>query len=217
MRSLLPLLLTAAPLAAWSPKMHETQSIKALRLIPRPMAAFLRAHQEAFLEGARGVASYDPPTAEMVVAQYRTVLRLSEEGRPADDIARDLGVLARLVQALHDPSCAQGLDPLRAHFEAYADQKLPNLLVTNEAFWAHRGELDPAPRVQAWMAQKVARNGRLRSAFDFQKGRPNGPWDDLSMPFAQLQLSFSNGIHATANLWILAWRSCGGSWPVPPA
>ncbi|HJW32919.1 MAG TPA: hypothetical protein VJ505_06080 [Holophagaceae bacterium] len=215
MRFLIPILLTST-LGAWSPRMHETQSVKALRMIPRPMAAFLRAHQDAFLEGARGVASYEPPTAESVAAQYRTVVRMSEERRSADDIARDLGILARMVQALHDPSCRLGLDPLRLHFEAYADQNLHHLLVTSEPFWSLKADLDPTPRIVAWQDQKLERHQRLLGHFDLQKGKPLGPWDDLSVPFAQLQLSFSNGIHATANLWILLWRNCGDAW-VPPA
>ncbi len=215
MRFLIPILLTTA-LGAWSPRMHETQSVKALRMIPRPMATFLRAHQDAFLEGARGVASYEPPTAESVAAQYRTVIRMSEERRSADDIARDLGILARMVQALHDPSCHLGLDPLRLHFEAYADQNLHHLLVTSEPFWALKADLDPTPRILAWQDLKLERYQRLLGFFDLQKGKPLGSWDDLSVPFAQLQLSFSNGIHATANLWILLWRNCGDAW-VPPA
>ncbi|HJV89702.1 MAG TPA: hypothetical protein VJ623_05300 [Holophagaceae bacterium] len=214
MRFLIPILLSTA-LGAWSPRMHETQSVKALRMIPRPMAAFLRAHQEAFLEGARGVASYDPPTAEAVAAQFRTVVRMSEERRSGDDIARDLGILARMVQALHDPSCRLGLDPLRLHFETYADQNLPHLLVTSEPFWALKADPDPTARILAWQEQKLIRNQRLQGHFDLQKGKPIGPWDDLSVPFAQLQLSFSNGIHATANLWILLWRSCGNTWVAP--
>lgn len=212
---LLPLILFPTALMAWSPRMHETQSVKALRLIPRPMAAFLRTHQEAFLEGARGMASYEPPTAEAVAAQFRTVVRMSEENRPPQDIARDLGVLARMVQGLHDPSCRLGLDPLRQYFETYADQKLPNLLVTTEPFWALTAGPDPMDRLRGWEALKLERNQRLMGHFDPQKGKPSTPWDDLSVPFAQLQLSFSNGIHATANLWILLYRNCGTNWPLP--
>jgi len=40
------------------------------------------------------------------------------------------------------------------------------------------------------------------------------PRDDLSLPFAQVQLAFSNGVHATANLWILLWRSAGHQWEI---
>ncbi len=214
MRFLIPILVTTT-LGAWSPRMHETQSVKALRLIPRPMADFMRAHQVAFLEGARGMAAYEPPTAEAVAAQFRTVVRMSEERRPADDIARDLGVLARMVQALNDPSCSLGLDPLRLHFESYADQNLHHLLVTSEPFWSLKADLDPTPRILAWQDQRRERHQRLLAHFDQQKGKPLGPWDDLSVPFAQLQLSFSNSIHATANLWILLWRSSGDAW-VPP-
>ena len=39
-----------------------------------------------------------------------------------------------------------------------------------------------------------------------------GAWDDLSVPFAQLQLAYSNGVNATANLWIQLWRAVGDQW-----
>ncbi len=209
------LLLACGALGAWSPKVHEAQTAKALRLIPKRMAAFLRAHPQALLEGARGVASDQPPTAEQVEAQYRTVLRLGEERRRPEDLVRDLGVLAHQVQLLTDPSALQGMSPLREAFEAYADEKLPHLLVTREPFWALRGSLDPGQALRQFMATKQTRHQRLLEHFDEATGRRIGPWDDLSLPFAQLQLAFSNGVNATANLWILVWRSGGDLWEVP--
>ncbi len=66
------------------------------------------------------------------------------------------------------------------------------------------------------MAAKLERNRRLRDHFDEGAGRRIGPWDELSLPFAQLQLAFSTGVHATANLWILVWRAAGDQWEIPP-
>ena len=215
LRSAVALLLSCGALGAWSPKVHEAQTAKAIRLIPRRMATFLRAHPQALLEGARGVASDQPPTVEQVEAQYRTVLRLGEERRRPADVVRDLGVLAHQVQLLTDPSALQGMSPLREAFEAYADEKLPHLLVTQEPFWAVRGDLEPGPALQQFMATKLTRHQRLLEHFDETTGRRIGPWDDLSLPFAQLQLAFSNGVNATANLWILAWRASGDLWELP--
>lgn len=216
-RSLVALLLASAPLVAWSPRMHEAQTAKAMRLIPKRMAAFLRAHPQALLEGARGVANDEPPTAEAVAAEFRTVLRLSDERRGPEDIARELGVLAHQVQLLLDPSAVQGLSPLREDFEGYADEQLPHLVVTQEPFWAVRGSLDPEPALKGFMAVKQARNQLLLEHFDADTGKRIGPWDELSVPYAQLQLSFSNAVYATANLWILAWREAGDEWELPPA
>lgn len=216
-RATAALLLATVPLGAWSPRMHEAQTAKALRLIPKRMAAFLRAHPQALLEGARGVANDQPPTAEDVAAEFRTVLRLSEERRSADDIARELGVLAHQVQLLVDPSAVQGLSPLREDFEGYADEQYPHLVVTQEPFWAVRGSLDPEPALKRFMATKQTRNQRLMEHFDAATGKRIGPWDELSVPYAQLQLSFSNAVYATANLWILAWREAGDQWDIPPA
>jgi hypothetical protein len=42
-----------------------------------------------------------------------------------------------------------------------------------------------------------------------------GAWDELSVPFAQLQLAYSNGVNATANLWIQLWRAVGDQWEMP--
>lgn len=216
-RALAVLFLAAFPLGAWSPRMHEVQTAKAMRLIPRRMAAFLRAHPQALLEGARGVANDQPPTAEEVAAEFRTVLRLSDERRSADDIVRELGALAHQVQLLLDPSAVQGLSPLREDFEGYADEQLPHLVVTQEPFWALRGSLDPEPALKRFMATKQVRNQRLLEHFDAATGKRIGPWDELSVPYAQLQLSFSNAVYATANLWILVWREAGDQWDLPSA
>ncbi len=217
-RGLVLLCLAACgPLGAWSPKVHEAQTARAVRLLPKRMAAFLRAHPQALLEGARGVANDQPPTVAEVEAQYRTILRLSQERRRPEDIVRDLGVLAHQVQLLTDPSAIDGLSPLRESFEAYADGHLPHLLVTQEPYWAVSGSLDPAPALQRFLATKLERNRRLREHFDEALGQRIGPWDDLSLPFAQLQLAFSNGVHATANLWILAFRATGDLWDTPAA
>lgn len=211
----LALALTGVSLGAWSPKVHESQTAKAVRLLPRRMAAFLRAHPQALLEGARGVANDQPPTVAQVEAQFRTILRLSEERRRPEDIVRDLGVLAHQVQLLTDPSATEGLSPLRESFETYAEDHLAHLLVTQEPYWAATGGLDPAPALQRFQAVKLERNRRLMDHFDAEKGRRIGPWDDLSVPFAQLQLAFSNGVYATANLWILVWRAAGDQWDIP--
>ena len=214
--AILALMLAWGPLGAWSPKVHEAQTAKAVRLLPRRMAALLRAHPQELLEGARGVANDQPPTVEQVEAQFRTVLRLSEEHRRPEDIVRDLGVLAHMVQLLTDPSAMEGMSPLRESFEAYADENLPHLMVTQEAYWAASGGLDPGSALRRLLAAKLERNRRLREHFDEAVGRRIGPWDDLSLPFAQLQLSFSNGVYATTNLWILAWRATGDLWEIPP-
>lgn len=211
----LALLLVCGPLAAWSPKVHEAQTAKAVRLLPRRMAALLRAHPEALLEGARGVANDQPPTVEQVEAQFRTVLRLSDEHRRPEDIVRDLGVLAHQVQLLTDPSAMEGISPLRESFEAYADEHQAHLLVSREPYWAAMGSLDPRPRLNQFMAVKQERNLRLKAHFDETTGKRIGVWDDLSVPFAQMQLAFSNGVHATANLWILLWRAVGDQWEIP--
>ena len=211
----LAMLLAFDPLSAWSPRVHEAQTAKAIRLLPRSMALLLRAHPEALLEGARGVANDQPPTVEQVEAQFRTLLRLSEEHKRPEDIVRDLGVLAHQVQLLTDPSATEGLSPLREQFEAYADDNQPHLLVTQEPFWAATGSLDPGPALRRLMAVKLERNRRLREHFDEGAGHRIGPWDELSLPFAQMQLAFSSGVQATANLWILVWRAAGDQWELP--
>jgi len=214
-RPVLGLLLVCGSLGAWSPKVHEAQTAKAIRLLPRPMAALLRAYPAILLEGARGVANDQPPTVEQVEAQFRTILRLSEEHRRPEDIVRDLGILAHQVQLLTDPSALEGLSPLRESFEAYADEHLPHLLVTQEAYWAATGSLEPGPPLRRFQTLKLERHRRLQEHFDAAAGKRLGPWDPLSLPFAQLQLAFSNGVYATANLWILAWRAAGDQWDIP--
>jgi hypothetical protein len=215
-RSVLALLLACGPVWGWSPKVHEAQTAKAIRLLPRRMATLLRAHPQALLEGARGVGNDQPPSVEQVEAQFRTLLRLSEEHRRPEDIVRDLGVLAHQVQLLTDPSATEGVSPLRESFESFSDDHLSHLLVSQEAYWATTGSLDPGSQLRRLMVVKQERHRRLKEHFDEKTGRRIGPWDDLSLPFAQMQLAFSNGVHATANLWILAWRAAGDQWEIPP-
>ncbi len=214
-RPTLAMLLAFGPLSAWSPRVHEAQTAKAIRLLPRSMALLLRAHPQALLEGARGVANDQPPTVEQVEAQFRTLLRLSEEHKRPEDIVRDLGVLAHQVQLLTDPSATEGLSPLRESFEGYADDNQAHLLVNQEPYWAVTGSLDPGPPLRRFLAVKLERNRRLREFFDESAGRRIGPWDELSLPFAQMQLAFSSGVNATANLWILVWRAAGDQWELP--
>ena len=202
-------------LLAWSPRLHEVQTAKAIRLLPKRMAALLRAHPQALLEGARGVANDQPPSAEQVEAQFRTILRLTEERRRPEDIVRDLGVLAHLTQLLCDPSATTGVSPLRESFETYAEANQGHLLVTREPYWAVQGSLDPAQPLKRLAELKAVRYQRLKVHFDEEAGRRLGPWDELSIPFAQLQLAFSTGVNATANLYILLWRAVGDQWELP--
>lgn len=204
----------AAPLSAWTPRLHEAATVKAVRMVPRRLSLLLRAHPQVLLEAARGQANDQPATAADVESEYRTILRMSKEGVGAENLVRELGVLAHLVQSLNDPSCTTGVTPLRDAFEAYADEKLPKLVVTREPFWALDAPLDPAPKLEEWAATKAARTQLLQGCVD-ATGKRLGPWDDLSLPFAQLQLSFSNSVHATANLWILLYRQAGSLWPLP--
>jgi len=64
---------------------------------------------------------------------------------------------------------------------------------------------------------KAERHGVLLGCLDEETGKRKGSWDELSMPYAQLQLSYSNGINATANLWIQLWRAVGDQWEDPGA
>lgn len=214
LRVLVPVLVAAAPLPAWVPRLHEAMTVKAARMTPRRLSLLLRTHPQLLLDAARGQANDQPATAADVDSEYRTILRMSKEGIGAEALVRELGTLAHLVQSMEDPSCTTGVTPLRDTFEAYADEKLPKLLVTKEAFWALEGDPDPAERIQDWAATKAARTRLLEGCVD-ATGKRLGPWDDLSLPFAQLQLSFSNSVHATANLWLLLYRQVGALWPLP--
>jgi hypothetical protein len=215
-RSIPRLLVLAAlcgpPLAAWSPRFHETQTLLAVRLAPRRMADFLAAHPEELRQGARGQANDQVPTVEDVEEQYQRILTLSDQNARPERVVRELGTLAHQVQLLMDPSAVRGATPLRDAFEAYADQELPRLILSREPFWAVAAPLEPRPPLLRWARLKYERHQALLDCFDEQAGRKVGPWDELSVPFAQLQLAYSSGINATANLWILLYRAAGDRW-----
>jgi len=204
--------LLAPPSAAWSPRFHEAQTMLAVQLAPSRMGAFLSAHPRELLQGARGQANDQVPTVEDVEAQFQRILAISEDNARPERVARELGTLAHQVQLLIDPSAIRGATPLRDSFEAYADQNLPRLILSREPFWAVKGPLDPRPPLLRWAKVKYERHQALLECYDEKNARRVGQWDELSVPFAQLQLSYSNGINATANLWIQLWRAVGDNW-----
>jgi hypothetical protein len=205
----------SSALSAWSPRFHEVQTELATGLIPRTMATYLRANAAELARGARGVSSDQPPTVEDVEEQFRRIVRMSEERRRPALLVRELGTLAHMVQLLTDPSATQGITQLRDRFQAYGDQHLGRLVVSREPFWAVTAPLDPRPALLDWSRVKWERHQLLLESFDETTGTPRGSWDLLSIPFAQLQLSFSNGVNATANIWIQTWRAVGDQWEVP--
>jgi hypothetical protein len=212
LRLLGPMLLLAPSLAAWSPGFHEAQTLLAVRLAPRRMQAFIEAHGRELLQGARGQANDQVPTVEEIEDQFLQIVALSEDSRRPERVVRELGTLAHQVQLLMDPSAVRGAAPLRDSFEAYADEKRPRLILSREPFWAVSAPLDPRPHLLRWAKVKYERHEALLQCFDEKSGRRTGPWDDLSVPFAQLQLAYSNGVNATANLWIQLWRAVGDRW-----
>jgi hypothetical protein len=120
-----------------------------------------------------------------------------------------------MVQLLLDPSATIGVTPLREQFELYGDEHLSRLVANREPFWAITAPLDPRPRLLQWSELKYQRHRSLLQHFDTATGRRIGPWDILSPPFAHLQLSYSNGVNATANIWIQTWRAVGDFWETP--
>jgi len=206
------MLLLAPRLAAWSPGFHEAQTMLAVRLAPVRMQAFLTAHPRDLLQGARGQANDQVPTVEEIEDQFQQIVIISENNGRPERLVRELGTLAHQVQLLMDPSAVRGATPLRDTFEAYADEHRPRLTLSREPFWAVTAPLDPRPPLLRWAKVKFERHEALLACFDPKTARRIGPWDELSVPFAQLQLAYSNGVNATANLWIQLWRAVGDRW-----
>ncbi|MCE1228026.1 MAG: hypothetical protein LWX11_00830 [Firmicutes bacterium] len=207
------LALAVAPVvSAWSPAFHENQTRLASAFVPRGMAAFLARHPQELLKGGRGVSSDQVPTIEEIEEQVQYIVRLGEEKRRSALVIRELGTLAHMVQLFMDPSASHGMTLLREHFQEYGDEHLSRLVVSQEPFWAVTAPLDPRPALLRWSATKWDRHRSLLEHFNSETGKPIGAWDTLSVPFAQLQLAYSNGVNATANLWIQLWRATGDTW-----
>lgn len=207
--------LCSAGLWGWSPRFHEVQTRLARRMLPTPMSRFLAVHETALLEGARGVASDQVPTVEEVEEQFQRILALSEARKAPAQLAREMGILAKQVQLLADPSATLGVTPIRSTFEAFGDEVLAELILSREPVWALGGSLDPRPRLVGLADTKYARHRSLAASIDPATGGRIGVWDRLSVPYGQMQLAYSSGINATANLFILLWRAVGDHLPVP--
>jgi hypothetical protein len=207
--------LAGGALGAWSPEFHEVQTSRAMKLVPTRMTAFLSRHSREVLQGARGQSNDQVPTVEDVEEQFRRIVALTEERKRPERLAKELGVLAHQVQLLMDPSAVHGVTALRDTFQAYGNEKLARLILSREPYWAVAAPLDPRPKLLEWAKIKFERNQALQDCFDETTGRRKGGWDELSVPFAQLQLAFSNGIYGTANIWIQLWRAVGDQWDAP--
>ena len=179
---------------------------------PGAWPAFLNAHPDELRQGARGQGNDQVPTVEDVEDQYQRIIALSDENARPERLVRELGTLAHQVQLLLDPSAVRGshapaghLRSLRRPEPAQADPEPGALLGGDRAPGA-------APPLLRWAKTKYERHQALLDCFDEKAGRRVGAWDDLSVPFAQLQLSYSNGINATANIWIQLYRAVGDRW-----
>ena len=186
-----------------------------MKLLPVGMARFLAAHPRDLAEGARGQSTDQVPTVEDVEDQFRRIVAFTEDHKRPERLVRELGILAHQVQLIMDPSAIRGVSPLREAFQDYGDEKLPKLVLSREPFWAVTAPLNPRPRLIQWVSVKFERFQALGECYDETTGRRKGGWDELSVPFALLQLSFSNGINATANIWIQLWRAVGDQWDLP--
>ncbi|MCL1907905.1 MAG: hypothetical protein FWG12_00880 [Holophagaceae bacterium] len=210
--SLLAATLISLPSFAWSPKVHSEQTRLAKGLIPRAMADFLDQHARAANEAAAINNNTPVPTPEDVEKQFDKIINISQNGRPAREIAVELAKLANMAQLLTDPSATRGLTSMRRVFSGYADENFDRLVAVREPLTAATGDLDPGPAIQTWSQTKYERYRTLLNYVNPDNGAKSGTWDLLSVPFAQMQLGFSAGVNATANLWIYAWRSVGGLW-----
>jgi hypothetical protein len=199
------------PCAAWSPQVHALQTRVAKGLIPTAMARFIEQHEAVLLE-ASGLGNAEVPSPEDVEAQFLKVLKISEDGRQSKEIVRELGRLGNMAQLLTDPSATGGFTFTRRVFSDFADEHYKRLVAVNEPLFAVKGELSPRSALQVWSRVKYERYRILSDYVHPETGARIGVWDTLSVPFANMQLGFSSGVNATANLWILAWRAAGDLW-----
>jgi hypothetical protein len=200
------------PCTAWSPKVHSLQTKLAKGIIPRGMANFLDQHPAALLEANKKVGRLQAPTPEDVEQQFDKVVKISHDGKPPAEIVYELSVLANMVQLLTDPSVTGGLTHAQRTFSTFADEHFDMLAASKEPLFAAKGELNPKSAIHAWTHQKYDRYRLLTNHINPSTGEKIGTWDTLSVPFAQMQLGFSTGINATANIWIYAWRAVGAYW-----
>jgi len=203
------------PCAAWSPKVHSLQTRLAKGIIPRGMANLLDQHSAALIEANKKVGSLHAPTPEDVERQFDKVVKMSHDGKPPAEIVYELGMLANMVQLLTDPSVTGGLTHAQRTFSTFADEHFDKLAASKEPLFAAKGEPNPRAPIHAWARQKYERYRTLTNHVNPNTGEKIGAWDTLSVPFALMQLGFSTGINATANIWIYAWRAAGAYWVRP--
>jgi len=204
------------PCVAWSPKVHALQISLAKGLIPKAMAKFMDQHAGVLSEAGRGIGNSVVPTPEDVESQFIKIIKISEAGGQSREIVHELGRLGNMVQLLTDPSATVGgVTPTRWLMSNFADEHYKKLVAVREPLFAAKGEIDPRSALQTWDRVKYERYRLLAAYVNNDTGAKIGTWDTLSVPFAQMQLGFSAGVNATANIWIFAWRAVGDLWVSP--
>jgi len=214
--TLIVAVLASMPCASWSPKVHALQTGLAKGLIPKAMVRFMDQHVGVLAEAGRGIGNSVVPTPEDVESQFIKVVKISEAGRSSREIVHELGRLGNMVQLLTDPSATVGgVTPMRWLMSNFADEHYKKLVAVREPLFAAKGEINPRAALQTWDSAKYERYRLLIDYVDNKTGTKIGNWDTLSVPFAQMQLGFSAGVNATANMWIFTWRAVGDLWDLP--
>jgi len=173
-------------------------------------------HAGVLSEAGRGIGNSVVPTPEDVESQFIKIIKISEAGGQSREIVHELGRLGNMVQLLTDPSATVGgVTPTRWLMSNFADEHYKKLVAVREPLFAAKGEIDPRSALQTWDRVKYERYRLLAAYVNNDTGAKIGTWDTLSVPFAQMQLGFSAGVNATANIWIFAWRAVGDLWVSP--
>jgi len=220
------------PLEAWPREAYRAMVYDTLRLLPPRLARVLLKRDGAIW---RGVVSLEGETAstlardgskgrpsdaliEDVQARIDRIVRILDERRSLDEMARELGRLLRIAADLADPAIlGAGRPELRRvvpEYYRFVDLNLRKIPLV------HAGAL-PSPVNGASvgslldeLASATATSVLPLSEAFWQDGRvvPAARFDFRSVPYAETSLSYSRGVTAASYLWLSAWAKANGDF-----
>ena len=224
--------LSGETLEAWPKEAYRNMVYDTMRLMPPRLARVLLARDDVILEGvtrlegdtastlarvgAEGQLSTD--LVEDVELRLDSIVRMLDERRPFDDVARELGRLLRIAADMADPAVmGAGSSELRRvvpEFYRFVGLNLTKLPLVHDGGLPSTLEGASVTSLLTRVAAATTASVPPLSEAFWRDGRvvPAATFDYRSVPYAETSLSYSRGVTAASYLWLAAWAKANGDF-----
>lgn len=224
--------LSSANVEAWPKEAYRNMVYDTMRLMPPRLARVLLSRDDAVFEGvtrldgdtastlarvgARGQLS--SALVEDVELRIENVVRMVDERRSFDDVARELGRLLRIAADMADPAViGAGNSELRRvvpEYYRFVGLNLTKLPLVHDGGLPSTLEGASVTTLLSRVASATTASVSPLSEAFWQDGQivPAATFDYRSVPYAETSLSYSRGVTAASYLWLAAWAKANGDF-----